>query len=128
MRKWISMIMMVAMVVSTTVPAASHASMNHEPSVKARHSEQAASAEHANCDHAAQKTTGKTQDKHEKPCCEKGMCKCIGGNCHNGGMAKLSGDGSIALLARDANSNQFAFADQFIESATLARLKRPPKA
>ena len=120
--------MMVAMVVSTTVPAASHASMNHESSAKAAHSEQAASAEHADCDHHGEKASGKMQSKQEKPCCDKGMCKCIGGNCHNGGMAKLSGDGSIALLARDVNSNQFAFADQFIESATLARLKRPPKA
>lgn len=128
MRKWISMMMMVAMVVSTTVPAASHASMSHEHSAKAGHSEQAASAEHANCDHDAQKATGKTQDKHEKPCCDKGMCKCIGGNCHNGGMAKLSSDSHIALLARNTGNNQFSSADQFIESATLARLKRPPKA
>lgn len=128
MRKWISIMMMVAMVVSTIMPAASHASMNHEHNAKAAHSEQAASAEHADCDHHGKKTTGKTQDKHEKPCCEKGMCKCIGGNCHSGSMAKLSGDGSIDLLARNANSNQFSSAEEHIESATLARLKRPPKA
>lgn len=120
--------MMVAMVMSTTMPAASHASMMHEHNDTAAHSEQAASAAHADCDHAAEKSTGKAQSNHEKPCCEKGMCKCIGGNCHGGGMAKLSGDGSIALLARDANGNQFAVAEEHIESATLARLKRPPKA
>jgi hypothetical protein len=126
------MLMMVAMVVSTTMPAASHASMNHDHSGKVAHSEKAASAEkvsaHADCDHHSEKASGKTQNKHEKPCCEKGMCKCIGGNCHSGGMAKLSGDGNVALLTRDASGNQFAFAEEHIESATLARLKRPPKA
>lgn len=128
MKKWISIMMMVAMVMSTTVPAASHASMNHEHNGKVAHSEQAASAEHADCDHHGEKASGKTHNKNEKPCCEKGMCKCIGGNCHNGGMAKLSGDNNVALLARNAGNNQFSSADQFIESATLARLKRPPKA
>lgn len=120
--------MMVAMVVSTTVPAASHASINHEPSAKAAHIEQTTSAEHGDCDHATEKTTGKTQNKHEKPCCEKGMCKCIGGNCHSSGMAKLSGNSEMAMLAAEASAAQFVFADQYIESATLARLKRPPKA
>ena len=122
------MVMMVAMVVSTTMPAASHASMNHEPSAKAAHSEQAASAEHADCDHHGEKASGKTQSKQEKPCCEKGMCKCIGGNCHNGGMAKLSGTSEMAMLAHEASASQFSSAEEHIESATLARLKRPPKA
>lgn len=122
------MLMMVAMVVSTTIPAASHAFMNHEHNEKTAHSEQAASTEHADCDHHGEKASGKAQNKNEKPCCEKGMCKCIGGNCHNGGMAKLSSDNSVALLARNAGNNQFSSAGQFIESATLARLKRPPKA
>lgn len=120
--------MTLAMVVSTTVPAASHASMNHEPIAKAAHSDQAASAEHADCDHAAEKANGKAQSKHEKPCCEKGMCKCIGGNCHSGGMAKLSGNSEMAMLAHEASASQFSFAEEHIESATLARLKRPPKA
>lgn len=127
MRKWISMVMMVAMVASTIMPAASHASMNHEHNEKAAHSEIAAAHDHADCDHHAGKTSQDKQAPHDKPCCDKGVCKCLNGNCH-GGLATILGKDGDAMLAFDGHMAQFAFADQYIESATLARLKRPPKA
>lgn len=114
--------MMVAMVVSTTMPAASHASMNHEHTEKAAHSEMAG----MDCDHA-QKASQDKQTSKDKPCCEKDMCKCLNGNCH-GGLATILGKDGDAMLAFDGHTAQFAFTDQYIESATLARLKRPPKA
>mgnify|MGYP000231595459 CR=1 FL=1 len=123
------MVMMVAMVASTTMPAASHASMNHEHGEKAAHSENMAHDEMASmdCDHHAEKASHDKQASKDKPCCEKGICKCLNGNCH-GGIATILGKDGDAMLAFDGHTAQFAVADQYIESATLARLKRPPKA
>ncbi len=114
--------MMVAMVVSTTMPAASHASMNNQHNEESMHSEMAG----MDCDHADKASHDKQAPK-DKPCCEKSACKCIGGNCHGGLATILSKDGD-AMLAFDTHAAQFAVTDQYIESATLARLKRPPKA
>ena len=122
MRKWISMLMMIAMVVTTIMPAASHASMTHRDSASAAHSEMAG----MDCDHADKASHDKQASK-DKPCCEKGACKCIGGNCH-GGLASILGKDGDAMLAFDTHAGQFSIADQYIESATLARLQRPPKA
>ena len=120
------MVMMVAMVASTTIPAASHASMNHEPNEKVAYSEIAAAHDHADCDHHAEKTSHDKQATHDKPCCDKGVCKCLNGNCHGGVTMILSKDGD-ALLAFDVRAAQFTFAHQYSESATLLRMKRPPK-
>lgn len=73
---------------------------------------------------ASQKTA--QNDKDHGNCCEKGMCKCIGGNCH--GMSKIFGNGSNSLSAVSSSGLVFAFDNQFVDSAQPNRLKRPPRA
>lgn len=116
--------MVVAMIAATIMPAASHASMDHhQHAEKATHSEMAG----MDCDHHAGKASHDNHASKEKPCCEKGVCQCLGGNCH-AGLTTIIGKGGEPLLASDANVTRFAFDEEHIESATIARLKRPPKA
>lgn len=103
----------------------SHAMMNHD-SAKV---EKAKASEHGDChkmkqSDSAQKTAQNDKD-HDK-CCDKGVCKCVGGNCH--GMSKIFGNGSNSFAAISSDSLVFAFDNQFVESALANRLKRPPKA
>lgn len=123
MRKWISMLMMVAMIVTTIMPAASHASMNHQHNAIAAHSEMTG----MDCDHSADKASHDKHASKEKPCCDKGSCQCIGGTCH-GGLVTILPTAGDAQLAFNTNVSQFSFAEAPIESATLSRLKRPPRA
>ena len=123
MKKWISTLMMVAMVVTTIMPAASHASMNHQPSATATHSKMAG----MDCDHSADKASHDKHASKEKPCCDKGSCQCIGGTCH-GGLATITGPEGYSQIVFNTSTSQFAFAQEPIELATLSRLKRPPRA
>ena len=121
------MLTIVAMVMTTVMPAASHASMNPEPTKQTAPNEMVSSHDHADCDHHADKASHDKHAAQNKPCCEKGACKCIGGNCH-GGLTSILGKDSNAIAAFSTRPAQFTFADQYIESAKFARLKRPPKA
>lgn len=103
----------------------SHAMMPHD-SAKV---EKAESSEHGDCHkHAKAEQSGKTAqtDKDQGKCCDKGVCKCIGGNCH--GMSKIFGNSSNSLTAVSTDSLVFAFDSQLVASALPERLKRPPKA
>ncbi len=118
MKKWISIVMMVAMVVTTIMPAASHASM-HQHNTAAMEDCHHAASDHAqklSCDHAS-----------KKPCCDKGMCKCPGGNC-NGGLAKFFGNSNENLLRFASSQASFGFTQEHTDSALSERLKRPPRA
>lgn len=70
--------------------------------------------------------TAKNDQGNSGKCCDKGMCKCIGGNCHS--LSKIFGNGSNSLSAVSSSSLVFAFDNQFVDSALPNRLKRPPKA
>ncbi len=104
----------------------SHAMMPHD-SVKV---EKAESSEHGDCHkHAKVEQSGKTaqNDKESGKCCDKGMCKCIGGTCHNG-LSKVFGSGSDSLLVSSSSKSVFASTNESADSAFLEGLKRPPKA
>ncbi len=120
------MLMMLAMVMTTIMPAPSHAYMNHQYTKQAAHSEDVSAHDHADCDHHhAEKSSHDKQASKDKPCCEKDMCKCLNGNCHGEYHSWQRWQHACLQYSHTA---QFAFADQYIESATLARLKRPPRA
>jgi len=126
MRIFVSMFMVLALVMATSFPTMSHAMMSHD-SAKAEKAE--ASSEHGDCHkHAKAEKSSKTaqNDKDHGKCCDKGMCKCIGGNCH--GMSKIFGNSSNSLSAVTSSSLVFAFDSQLVASALPERLKRPPKA
>lgn len=120
------MFMVLALVMATSFPTMSHAMMSYD-SAKAEKAE--ASSEHGDCHkHAKAEQSSKTaqNDKDHGKCCDKGMCKCIGGNCH--GMSKIFSNGSNSLSAVTSSSLVFAFDSQLVASALPERLKRPPKA
>lgn len=115
--------MMLAMVVTTTMPAASHASMKHSENAT---SQTAAAQDAHDCDHHGEKASHDKQSQNEKPCCDKGVCKCVGGTCHS--LSKIFGNSSNVLLASTVSKSEFSFANEFVDSALPERLKRPPKA
>ncbi len=105
----------------------SHAMMPHD-SAKVEKAE--ASLEHGDCHkHAKAEQSSKTaqNDKDSGKCCDKGICKCVGGTCHNG-LSQILGNGSNSLSAVSSDSLVFAFDSQLVDSALPERLKRPPKA
>ena len=124
MKNIISIFMVLALVLSTSFPSMSHAMMSHDT---AKIEKAEASSEHGDCHkHAKAEQSGKTAQNDKDKCCDKGMCKCVGGNCH--GMSKIFGNGSNSIASASSSSLVFAFDNQFVESALANRLKRPPKA
>lgn len=126
MKIFVSMFMVLALVMTTSFPAASNAMMPHD-SAKA---EQAKASDEGDCHkHAKAEQSGKTaqNDKESGKCCDKGVCKCVGGTCHSG-LTKIFGNGGNSLASLSSESSVFAFDNQFVESALSNRLKRPPKA
>lgn len=123
--------MVLALVITTTMaPAVSHAaSHNHTKAVEAVKAE--APAGHDCHGHGEAKAdTQKAAQNDKAPsgkCCDKGMCKCVGGTCHNG-LSKILGNNSTSLAAVSSSASVFAFNNQFVDSALPNRLKRPPKA
>ena len=89
-----------------------------------------ASSEHGDCHkHGKAEQSSKTaqNDKDSGKCCDKGVCKCVGGTCHNG-LSKIFGNGSNALFRLTSSTGTFTFTNDVVESALSNRLKRPPKA
>lgn len=127
MKKFIGIFMVLALVMTTSFPAASNAMTMPHDSAKAEHAK--ASGEGDCHKHAKAEQSGKTaqNDKDSSKCCDKGVCKCVGSTCHNG-LSKIFGNGSNSLASLSSDSSAFAFDNQFVESALSNRLKRPPKA
>ena len=123
MSKFVSMIMMVAFVFTTMMPAASHASMHQHDAI--------ASSAVVDCDHrGAEKTASHSHAKNqtgEKPCCDQGMCKCLNGSCH-GGLAAIPTNNATSLLDLASDTTRFGFTDANLGSALTDRLQRPPRA
>jgi hypothetical protein len=127
MKIFVSMFMVLALVMATSFPSMSHAMM---PNDSAKVEKAEASSEHGDCHkHAKAEQSGKTaqNDKDSGECCDKGICKCVGGTCHNG-LSKIFGNGSNALFRLTSSTDSFNFTNDVVESALASRLKRPPKA
>lgn len=118
--------MVLALVMTTSFPATSHAMVTHN-SAKA---EQVKASDEGDCHkHAKAEQSEKTaqNDKDHGKCCDKGMCKCIGSTCHNG-LSKIFNNGSGSLFQLASSKGGFTFTNDVVESALSNRLKRPPKA
>ena len=122
---------MFAFVISMTfAPMVSHA-MSHDDAKAVQSGAKTEMAEGHDCHHHGEaKADSQKTAQNDKGtgghCCDKGMCKCVGGTCH--GMSKIFGDGSNALSAVSSSSLVFAFDNQLVDSALPERLKRPPRA
>lgn len=128
MAKFISIFMVLAFVMTTSFPAASHVMMMSYDSAKA---ERAKASDEGDCHkHAKAEQSEKTarNDKdHSGKCCDKGMCKCIGSTCHSG-LSKIFNNGNGSLFQLASSRGGFTFTNDVVESALSNRLKRPPKA
>lgn len=121
------MFMVLALVMATSFPTASHAMMPHDSA----RVEKAEASEHGDCHHRgeAKAASGKTaqNDKDSSgQCCDKGICKCATGACH-GGFAMM-GNSSNSSFQINASNGTFGLANQLVDSTLPERLKRPPKA
>ena len=119
--------MILALVVTTTMaPVASHAMPND--SAKAAQTE--APTDHDCHGHGSSKADQNKAAQSDKDgsdkCCDKGICKCVGGTCHNG-LSKVLGNAGSSQLALNSSKAQIAFADENADSAFLEGLKRPPR-
>lgn len=124
------MFMVLALVMATSFPTASHAMMTHD-STKVEKT--LASAEQGDCHKQAKveqsEQSNKTaqNDKESGKCCDKGMCKCVGNTCHSG-LSKIFNNGSGSLFHLASSKDSFGYTNDVVESALTNRLKRPPKA
>ena len=130
MRNLISIVMILALVMTTSFPAMSHA-MPHDSAepVKAESTEAAKGHDchgHGEAKADSQKTAQNDKDSSGK-CCDGSVCKCVGGTCHNG-LSQFLGNGSNSLATVSSSSAVFAFDNQFVDSAFSNRIKRPPRA
>ena len=135
MRKWISMIVMVAFV-GTTMPSAAHAAMSHDgdthsAKVENVSTEQAKAPAHEGCpghDESASKTSAKsekTADKKSKSCCDGLTCKCVGNSCN--GPVKILGSSNFGFFSPLAVKAPFSFEERIADSDHFSRIKRPPR-
>lgn len=117
MRKFISIIILFALAVTTSFPTASHAMMTHDESKVVK-----SAVEKTDCH-----KTIKTESDDSDQCCDKNMCKCVGGTCHNG-LSKILNNGDDLAITSSSSITGFSLTDDYIESSFSSRLKRPPKA
>lgn len=130
-QKWISIIVMMAFVV-TTIPSISHAAMPHDDGgMLAVKSEQASPPVHEGCaGHDGQKQdTQKTvekKDSSENSCCDGKTCKCIDSSCN--GSVKIFGSNSFGFTSPRSAKAQFSIEERTADSDFYSRIKRPPRA
>jgi hypothetical protein len=121
MRKFINMLMILALVLTTVIASSVSHAMSHTP-VSEKH----------DCHHAGDAVSDMSAHKDKNnvsknACSEKDPCQCIGGTCH-GGFANILGNNGVSLFPNPSRASQFVFADEFFDSALSKRLKRPPRA
>ncbi len=127
MRVFVGIFVILALVMTTGFPVASHAMVRLHDSAMV---EQARGADEGECHKKAQAEQSDKMaqnDKDSGKCCDKGMCKCIGSVCHSG-LSKNLGNGSEFLFRLTASKSSFAFTRDVVKSALSNRLKRPPRA
>lgn len=119
MRTLISLVTVMAFIVSATIaPNLSHAMPHATPKQETQ-----ASKAH---DCHKEKLEKDSNESHKK-CCDKGMCKCIGGTCFNG-LSKIFNNNVTDFSALTKSDHRFRLADENRDSALSERLKRPPRA
>lgn len=127
MKNVIGILAVFALVITTTVPAMPHAMP--DKSTKAAETQQATKG-HDCHGHGAKadepKAVQNDKDGSDK-CCDKGMCKCIGGTCYNG-LSKIFGNSGDSQLVFTSSQNRFGSTNESADSAFLEGLKRPPRA
>ncbi len=123
------MFMILALVVTTTMTPSVSRAMPHDDA-KVEKTQQA-SKDHDCHGHGEKKTASEKTAQNDKnssgKCCDGGVCKCVGGTCHNG-LSQFLGNGSNSLATVSSSSAVFAFDNQFVDSAFSNRIKRPPRA
>src|SRR5690349_17444155 len=105
MKNLIGILAVLALVITTTVPTMSHAMP--DKSAKAAETQQAAK-DHDCHGHGAKTDENKTaqndKDGSDK-CCDKGICKCVGGTCHS--LSKYFGNGGDIIVAFAYSQSRF---------------------
>ena len=115
------MFMVFALVVSTTVET--HA-MPQKSDVGEQASMSGDCAKHAQAE--ANKTDQAQSSTGEKPCGDKGMCKCMDGTCHS--AAKLIGPSNVYQLSFTSQARPYGFVEESLASELPESIQRPPKA
>ena len=129
LRKWLSVLTIMAFVVTTTMAPSVSRAMPHND---AKNQQTQVAKVHDCHGHgeeeklAPEKSAQNDKDASDK-CCDGSICKCVGGTCHNG-LSQILGNGGTPLFSLTVNKGDFNFADENINSALPSRLKRPPKA
>ncbi len=129
-RQWFSVLTLIAFVFTTTMPAASHAMPHNDGKVVQTNKTETTKGHDCHGHGEAKADTNKAvqndKDVLDK-CCDKSMCKCVGGTCHNG-LSQYLGNSGNSLSAISSGGLVFAFNNQFVDSILLEGLKRPPRA
>lgn len=132
LRRWISLAIMIALVV-TTMPSIAYASMNHDLGAKAEYTQVQQEKGHGDChghddgQASVKKTSVKQTDSKpgKNSCCDK-VCKCINGSCH-GGTIVLGLNSFSHFYSPVVAKNSFGNAQDILDSAIADRIKRPPR-
>lgn len=121
MRKLIAIFTMIAFVTMTIAPGMAHANTHNHEKAEQKILMHDCDHDHAKTDSHSKNNPGK------KTCCDEGVCKCIGGACHNG-IAKLFNNEDFAPFNLTSSATRFDITNEFVDSAFSELLKRPPKA
>lgn len=127
MRNLISIVIIWALVITTTMASAVSHAMPHDGSNAIQTTKSEAAKGHDCHGHEVAKASSEKTTKNDASdkCCDKGMCKCVGGNCHNGPSQMLN-NGSDSLLF-GYRQDRFGFGNESADSALSEGLKRPPR-
>ena len=113
--------------IATVFPAISHAAMNHGND----HADKIAM--HGDCHHDGKQKTASDGSGHqekqstgEKPCCDKGVCKCASGSCHS--SAKIFAANLVTFHFLKSEEKHFRVSRQTAPAGMHQRIIRPPNA
>jgi hypothetical protein len=128
LRKWLSIVVMLAFVVST-MPTLSHASMPSDMSSHNVVKAEPAKKKH-HCHEEAEKAEPVKTASDEAPCpskkscCDGATCKCLGNACN--GAAKILGLIDLGFFPLAAKET-FSISQDRLVSSLSDRIKRPPR-
>lgn len=126
MRKWISLIVLLAFV-ATTMPSISHANMSQNDFTQT-HNDLSSKNHHCHHHDKASEKKGASNDPSipcKKSCCDKN-CKCLGNSCNN--AVKASGPNDPIVFSPKKAKSQFGLLKEKMISTFPNRIKRPPRA
>lgn len=84
--------------------------------------------ENHDCHHNKETTKQSTHKESQTTdkCCDKGVCKCIGGACYS--LSKYFGGVNVNVSVPSQENSRIIGSDESGDSAFLSRSKRPPRA